>query len=523
MSQNASTMNRRTALGALGAFGLGAVATTLPSFASAAATVAESGEGAAFDAAVADTPWLTPFKGVSDAGPTMGDLRCEALVVTGRWPAGLRGRFYRNGPALFERAGQRYHHWFDGDGMVQQFTFSGRGVSHVGRLVRTPKLVAEHDADRFMFNAFGTTIRSEAPIQGPDSLNVANTNAIEHAGRVLAMWEGGSAFALDPKDLSTIGPVTWKEGFEQIPFSAHPKLDTSGQLWNIGTFADKLVVWHIDASGRLASVQTSESPYPHGMAHDVAVTAQYIVLPLPPVKMNYAAIAQGATPEQAFVFEKNEPLRILVMKKDDIRQRRVFELPAQFVFHVGNAYERADGSIALSYVAARDDEFLVHSALALVAGHVGGPTGSALQSAVLDMKSGRASVESMGDVVEFPRMDPRRIGTPARFLASAANWKAFPGRGVALFHGVQLRDLQTGRLDRFDYGERMVVEEHIVVPKPGASGERDAWLVGTTFDAGRQVTIVNVIDAAHVSAGPIAQAALPYKLPLGFHGNFTAA
>jgi len=32
-----------------------------------------------------------------------------------------------------------------------------------------------------------------------------------------------------------------------------------------------------------------------------------------------------------------------------------------------------------------------------------------------------------------------------------------------------------------------------------------------------------LLDAAHLSDGPIAQAALPYVLPLGFHGNFTAA
>ena len=31
-----------------------------------------------------------------------------------------------------------------------------------------------------------------------------------------------------------------------------------------------------------------------------------------------------------------------------------------------------------------------------------------------------------------------------------------------------------------------------------------------------------VLDAAHVEDGPIAQAVLPYVLPLGFHGNFTA-
>src|SRR6185437_14248024 len=188
---------------------------------------------------------------------------------------------------------------------------------------------------------------------------------------------------------------------EQVPFSAHPKLDpASGALWNIGTFGEKIVVWHIDAGGRLAGVQVGESPYPNGMAHDVAVTARYIVLPLPPVKMNYAAIARGATPEQAFDFQRSEPLRILVMRKDDIRERRVFELPARMVFHVGNAFERPDGRIALTYVGAKDDEFLIHGAVAMVAGHVAGPTGSQLQSALLDMTSGRATVEEMPGSIE---------------------------------------------------------------------------------------------------------------------------
>ena len=510
------TMNRRDVLRALGS---GGAALAWPELGRAG----DASEGAAFDAAAARLPLIAPFKGVSDAGRAQGDLRCESLAVTGRWPAALRGRFYRNGPALFERAGQRYHHWFDGDGMVQQFTFSDRGVAHIGRLVRTPKLAAERDAGRFLFPTFGTTIASEAPIQGPDSINVANTNAIEHAGRVLALWEGGSAFALDPNDLATRGPVTWKEGFEQVPFSAHPKLDRHGHLWNIGTFADKLVVWHIDAAGKLASVQTGESPYPNGMAHDVAITERYIVLPLPPIKLNFAAIARGATPEQAFVFERGQPLRILVMKKDDITERRVFELPAQMVFHVGNAYERRDGNIALSFVASADDEFLVHGAVGLVAGQADNGTGASLQSTVLDMRSGRASSEAISGAIEFPRIDPRRIGTPARFLAAAASWKRYPRRGSTLFHGVALRDLQTGNVDRYDYGEHVAVEEHIVVPKPGASGERDAWLVGTTFDARRKVTLVNVIDARAVDAGPVAQAALPYWLPLCFHGNFSAA
>lgn len=498
-------MNRRDFVQAFAALG---ASSALPSLADTAG---------GFDTRL---PWLAPFKGIADA---QQDLRCDALEVRGRWPAELQGRFYRNGPALFERGGQRYRHWFDGDGMVQQFSVAGGRVSHRGRLVRTPKLLAEQKAGRFLYSAFGTRIASDAPAQGPDSFNVANTNAIEHAGRVLAMWEGGSAFALDPKDLSTIGPVTWKDGLEQVPFSAHPKLDAAGNLWNIGTFGKRLVVWHVGPTGQLAKVQVGETPYPGGMAHDVAITAQYIVLPLPPVKLNFSRMSAGATIEEAFEYQRQEPLRILVMRKDDIAQRRVFELPAQMVFHVGNAYERADGSIAFSYVAAKDHDFLVRGAVNLMQGRASNLGDASTQLAVLDMKSGRASLESLDDNGEFPRIDPRRIGLPARQLVTAASWIAHPGRDNLLFHGVQLRDLQTGKVQRFDYGADALVEEHILVPRPGGSAELDAWLVGTTFDARRGVTLLNVLDAKAVSAGPIAQAALPYWLPLGFHGNFTPA
>jgi all-trans-8'-apo-beta-carotenal 15,15'-oxygenase len=499
----------RTAFHAGAAFG---AAAAWPAFALAP-------DGQAFDAAVIGQPWLKPFKGVSDAG---GELRCEALALTGRWPAALRGRFYRNGPALFERDGRRYHHWFAGDGMVQQFTLGGGtrpAVRHLGRLVRTPKLLAEQKAGKFLFAAYGTKIDSDEPTQGPDSFNVANTSVIEHAGRVLAMWEGGSAFAMRPDDLATLGPVTWQEGLAAMPFSAHPKRDAAGHLWNIGSAGANLVVWHIDAAGALVKAQIGETPYPGGMAHDAAVTERYIVLPLPPVKL---AFGEDMASGKAITAEPNEPLRILVMRKDDIAQRRVFELPSQMVFHVGNAHERRDGSIALSFVASKTPEFVMRGASALLAGHPAPFGGSRTQLAVLDMKTGRAQVESFDDSVEFPRVHALRDGQPTRWLLTAASWRG----GLAQtpwFHGLQLRDVQTGRAQRFDFGAQTVVEEHLIVPRPGARDELDAWLLGTTFDTAAQVTRLNVFDARHLADGPVAQATLPYALPYGFHGNFTPA
>jgi all-trans-8'-apo-beta-carotenal 15,15'-oxygenase len=503
-------MHRRHLLQALAAL-FGGAGLSAP----ASARPAPAGD---FAAAVAKQPLLTPFKGVTDA---TGDFFTERLSTRGRWPAALAGRFYRNGPALFERNGERYHHWFDGDGMVQQFTLAGGRISHRGRLVRTAKLETEARAGRFRLNTFGTAIPDAAPGTGPDSFNTANTNALEHAGRVLAMWEGGSAYGLDPKDLSTQGPVVWRDDLQQVPFSAHPKLDSQGNLWNIGTFGPRIVVWHIDTNGSLVRVQVGDLPYAGGMVHDMAVTQRYLVVPLPPVQLNFSA-AVGDGPRR-FALQAGQPLRVLVMEKADITQQRVFELPPQAVFHVGNAHETADGQVVLSYVGAPDAWFLDVGAVALMKGQTATGGASSTHIARLDMATGRASTQSLGDTVEFPRIDPRRIGLPARWLLSAASWTPAHRNGNAMLHGLQLRDTQGGAVRRFDYGAHVVAEEHILVPKPGGRGELDAWLLGTTFDSRAQATELNLLDAARIEDGPIAQATLPRVLPLGFHGNFTPA
>jgi all-trans-8'-apo-beta-carotenal 15,15'-oxygenase len=48
------------------------------------------------------TQFTAPFRTISDA---TGSLDCAELKITGKLPTELKGRFYRNGPALFERAG----------------------------------------------------------------------------------------------------------------------------------------------------------------------------------------------------------------------------------------------------------------------------------------------------------------------------------------------------------------------------------------------------------------------------------
>jgi len=63
----------------------------------------------------------------------------------------------------------------------------------------------------------------------------------------------------------------------------------------------------------------------------------------------------------------------------------------------------------------------------------------------------------------------------------------------------------------------------VLVPRKGARGETDGWLVGVAQDTTTGTSVLSVFDAARVHAGPVALARLPYRTPHCFHGNFLAA
>jgi all-trans-8'-apo-beta-carotenal 15,15'-oxygenase len=515
-----NTINRRHALGAA------AAACALPSVWAQKASATPEDFKTQFAQSAAKNPSLGGLRSVN------ADLACDALKVEGKWPLALQGRFYRNGPALHERGDQRYQHWFAGDGMVQQFNIAAGRLSHQGRLVRTAKFKQEQASGKFLVPGFGTHIDSTVRITGPDVMNTANTNAIEHAGRVLAMWEGGSAHGMDVKTLETTGPIAWQDGWSQMPFSAHPKVDPQGHLWNFGGAFGRILSYHIDAQGQLQKAQVAKlSIDPKkggGMMHDMAVTERFLVVPIPPVVVRWDLVARGQVGEQA-MYVTDDPLRVWVAPKDDISKAQLFELPSEMVFHVGNAHEDGD-DIVLSYVGGADSNFLGGAAVNIMRGVVnatGTDTGkSALRLARLNLRTGAARVQTLvNDAVEFPRVHPQRVGVKANWLLQAEAW--LPASTLTpssiQFDGIALRNITTGAMQRYAYGQDFMPEEHVMVPMPNKSGELDAWVLGTAFHIPTQTTCLNVLQASNLGAGPVARAWLPYALPLGFHGNFTAA
>jgi carotenoid cleavage dioxygenase len=225
-----------------------------------------------------ENPWAIGFRSVDT-----DYLNASLEVLQGRVPDGLRGTLYRNGPNRHELGGRRYHHWFDGDGMVQAFRFTESGARHQGRYVQTAKHRAESKAGRFLRPAFGTRFPDSKSVDNRDAVNTANTSVLTHQGRLMALWEGGSAYGMDGDDLTTNGPIAWSQETAGLPFSAHPSVEADGTLWNFGLSAvsGQLILYEIAPSGTLRRAETialSDVP----MIHDFVVTERYLVFLMPP-------------------------------------------------------------------------------------------------------------------------------------------------------------------------------------------------------------------------------------------------
>jgi all-trans-8'-apo-beta-carotenal 15,15'-oxygenase len=461
-----------------------------------------------FDAGAA--PELRPFAGLAGEDPQPGTLRIE-----GRIPVGLRGVYYRNGPGLMARGDERYRHWFDGDGLVQAWRFEDGRASHSARFVQTTKFKAETRAQRFLVPALGTAIPPRMPVHGPDSMNVANTSVLRQAGRLYALWEGGSAYELDPQSLETLGPRVWSPALAGVPFSAHPKQEADGTSWNFGTAHDRMAIYQLSPAGALLKSAVFAMP-PSAMVHDFAVSQRYLVFLLPPVLMDQQALRSGGSMLDAMRWQGDAPTRVLIIDKADLSQRRVLEMPAAFVFHFGNAWD-AEGEIHLDYVQGAPLPEINAGMESQMRGRRPPLRHSTPRFMRIQLATDRISLQSRDEAVEFPVVDPRVVAQRYRqvWYPTAVGLEGRWG-----FNGLMGLDLDSGRRERFVFGPETVIEEHVLVPKPGSTKEGEGWLLGMGYDTRRQQSFASIFDAQALSAGPLARVWLPYWLPYGFHGRF---
>jgi all-trans-8'-apo-beta-carotenal 15,15'-oxygenase len=434
-------------------------------------------------------------------------LDSELTLIEGRLPPDLQGSFYRVGPAQFERAGERLGHWFDGDGMVQRFAIGGGRVRHRGRFVATDKRRNEQAAGRFLYPGYGFAPKAAGELRRVDDINAANTSVLPIAGEVWALWEGGSPWRVDAETLDTRGRQAFAGPLDGAPFSAHPKRGPDGDVWNFGVLGRRCVIWRLGPDGAVRKSALVELPEA-SLMHDFAVTAKHVILLLPPMLGDASGDPKSLV--DRYRWHGDRPLRILVLDKNDLTIRRRYELPARFLFHLGNAWEDEAGVIRLDACLDDDATFAVKTARDLALG-ANDPPLTARPTLLTLSSDGRGEMATLQGNGEFPRTDPRRVGERHRFTY-----------GVVA-NGLARWDWQAGRSETFAYGADTRSEEPVFIPRPGGTDEADGWLIATALNQRTERTELVVFDARRVAEGPIARLACPYALPLGFHGAFVAA
>jgi all-trans-8'-apo-beta-carotenal 15,15'-oxygenase len=437
--------------------------------------------------------------------------------VDGALPAQLTGTLYRNGPGMNEVGGKPFAHLFDGHGMISQFVFDGGRVHYRNRFVRTEKYALERDADRPQVLSFGEKGRLRHLFKTPGAGNAANTSVILCADNLLALWEGGRPWALDPDTLETRGEHDFDGKLKAVSaFSAHPKYDPrTGEMFNFGAEyipRARIKTYKVDRAGRLSHLQPVSLPFPV-MNHDFALTTEHMVFVLDPIIANFRKVMTGrAGFGSSLRWDPTKPTFIVLVPRDGGKSRTIETAPF-FHFHVNNAFEdRGDTVVDL----VRYDDY-----------SIGENSLTEFRTGGFDEPSAlwRLRVRPSGELEshqlcpwsgEFPQHDWRRSTMGHRFSYMAG------GKGNVIASGIVKVDHDGDASTIHDFGEGQVAGEPIFVPRSPDSAEDDGWLLSVVYSAPDHRSRLVVLDARDVEAEPVAVAHLRHHVPLGFHGTFTS-
>jgi carotenoid cleavage dioxygenase-like enzyme len=437
------------------------------------------------------------------------------LKVTGEIPKGLAGAFFRNGPNPQFAPRDDFHHWFAGDGMIHGIYVENGKARYRNRYVRTPKWELENKAGHALYGTFGNPMTSDPSVLGKDS-GVANTNIVWHGGKLLALEEAHQPFALDPRTLESKGYLDYAGTAAR--FTAHPKIDPeTGELvffgYGVGEgyFGEEIVYGTADKSGKVTRLDRFKAPF-CSMIHDFFVTKNYVAFPVLPLTGSLPRAMSGGP---AFAWEPEKGSHIAVMRRDGaISSIKWFETEACYVFHPMNMWD--DGDFLYADVMQYDEAPLFPK----VDGTMNGRARARLARWTFDLKAGTVKREYVDDLTgEFPRLDERRAGLSYRHGYFAAN--SALGLGNMSFDSLAHIDWATGKKQLYTFPKGDNPGEPVFVPR--GKDEGDGWLVTTVYRGAENVSDFVVFDAQDVAKGPIGSAAIPRRVPFGFHGNWAPA
>ena len=452
--------------------------------------------------------------------PVSDELDIDQLRITGHLPAELRGSFVRNGPnPLFQPIGR--YHMFDGDGMLHGVTFDGTGrASYRNRWIRSKGLCAEVELGRAVYPGLGDVMNfPDASLVGDAGpvKNPANTHIIRHAGRYLALWEGGLPTEVT-SSLETVGEYDF-DGRLTGAMTAHPRIDPrTGEMFFFAysVFEPVLRYYVVDADGTLVHRAKIELPAPV-MMHDFVITEQHAVFLDSPIVFDVANMGTGPMVS----WRPENGTRIGVMpRRGTADEVRWFDIDTGHVQHFWNGWVDGD-RIEFSGTRFEHPEFGI--------GGSDPSAGSAVDNTPpyparfwVDLAADKAGWEQTDDLGgDFARFNDEFAGVRSRFHYMSA--VVATDRRLGDFDTIVRYDDATGERQVWNAGRSGHVGESVFAADPQGSAEDDGWLINAVYDDSTGGTDVCVLDAHDVAAGPIARVHLTHRMPFGFHANWFSA
>jgi carotenoid cleavage dioxygenase-like enzyme len=425
---------------------------------------------------------VVPFFRRGDYAPVADELTAFDLPVEGTIPAQLNGWYLRNGP----NPRQATAHWFTGDGMIHGVRLeNGRAAWYRNRWVRTESFESPFP----VYNSDGTRNLHSS---------VANTHVINHAGKTLALVESSLPYEIG-NDLQTIGAYDFR-GKLVDSMTAHPKIcPTTNELHFFGygsIFAPHVTYHRADANGELTINRPVDVPG-LTMMHDFALTASHVIfMDLPMVfKVD---IATNGKRDMPYRWDDNYGARLGVLRRDDpFGAIRWFDIDPCYVFHVANAYD-VGNSIVLQAV--RYPELWRDTGDFEVDG--------VMWRWTINLSTGTVDERQLDDrSVEFPRIDDRLAGLPARYAITVGD------------HSLIRYDMDRDAAEehRFAGG---APGEAVFAAADSTGHERSGWYLTYVYDQMRDGSDLVILDATDITAEPVARVRLPQRVPHGFHGNW---
>ena len=443
-----------------------------------------------------DNPFLGGIHTPLDEELTLADLK-----VTGEIPVGLDGTYARIGPNPFGQD-QEGHHWFVGDGMVHGVRLKdGKARWYRNRYIRSKDLEAKGGPKAVggPRRGFGDTV---------------NTNVLQVGNRTMALVEASSFPVELDENLDSVAYSDFGGGLTGS-FTAHPhQCAETGEYHAIcyeGSDDKKIRHVAMDRDGNV--LRETPIAVEHGPSiHDCALTKDHVIIFDLPVCFSMKSLLAGY--RFPFRWKADHRARLGLMPRSGSGdQVRWVDVEPCYVFHIGNSYEEADGTVVI--------DACVYETM--FDGDMPGPYGQNLGLERWTVAPGATKVDRQtldSAAQDFPRPDERYFAISYRYL-----WcMGLPTDGDLEFVGsmpLYLHDLQRGERIVRDLGEGYVPGEFVFVPRSEDAPEGDGWVMGYVVDRNTRTTDLAILDA--MTLEDVARIHIPHVIPPGFHGNWIHA